>query len=158
VAHLRAARRLLDGELDHRVRVVAASSVYETEPQAGAAGQRDFLNACLEIETELEPEALLGVCKAVERALGRQPDGRRHAPRPIDVDVLLLGDLEHRSERLTLPHPDILRRRFVLEPLAELDPELALPDGVRVAAELPRVRDQRARRLPGPCSSGGHGR
>jgi 2-amino-4-hydroxy-6-hydroxymethyldihydropteridine diphosphokinase len=149
VAHLRAARRLLDGELDHRVRVVAASSVYETEPQAGAAGQRDFLNACLEIETELEPEALLGVGKAVERALGRPPDGRRHAPRPIDVDVLLLGDLEHRSERLTLPHPDILRRRFVLEPLAELDPELALPDGVRVAAGLPRVRDQRARRLPG---------
>ena len=128
--------------------MVASSSVYETEPQAGAAGQRDFLNACLEIETDLEPEELLDACKAVERALGRAPEGPRHAPRPIDVDLLLLGDIELRAERLTLPHPDITSRRFVLEPLLELEPELTLPDGTLLADALPDVEDQRVARLP----------
>jgi 7,8-dihydro-6-hydroxymethylpterin-pyrophosphokinase len=82
----------------------------------------------------------------VEAALGRGP-GPRHAPRTIDVDVLLLGDLECRSERLTLPHPELRRRRFVLEPLLELDPALALPDGTPLAPELERVRDQRVERV-----------
>ena len=71
--------------------------------------QPDFLNACLEVETELGPEELLEACKRVERALGREPGGPRHGPRPIDVDVLLLGGLEHASERLTLPHPEVTR-------------------------------------------------
>ena len=84
----------------HGVAVLASSSVYETEPVGEVPDQRAFLNACVRIETELEPEALLDVCKAVERALGRAPGGVRHGPRPIDVDVLLLGDVEHESERL----------------------------------------------------------
>ena len=71
----------------------------------------------------------------------------RHGPRPIDVDVLLLGDLEYSSDRLTLPHREVTSRRFVLEPLLELDPGLALPDGTPLAARLDAVRDQPVRRV-----------
>ena len=143
LANLRAARDALDRR---GVAVTAASEVYESEPQGEVRDQPDFLNACLAIETELEPEALLDTCKEVERELGRDPAGPRHGPRPVDVDVLLLGELEHRSERLTLPHPEIRSRRFVLEPLLELDPELTLPDGTRLAEDLPRVSGQRVER------------
>jgi 2-amino-4-hydroxy-6-hydroxymethyldihydropteridine diphosphokinase len=108
----------------HGVMVLASSSVYETEPVGEVLDQREFLNACLRIETELEPEPLLDACKAVERALGRASGGVRHGPRPIDVDLLLLGDLEYESQRLRLPHREIMTRRFVLVPLLELDPDL----------------------------------
>jgi 2-amino-4-hydroxy-6-hydroxymethyldihydropteridine diphosphokinase len=121
----------------------ASSSVYETAPQGEVTDQPDFLNACLRIGTDLDAEALLDVCKQVERELGRSPGGVRHGPRPIDVDVLLLGDLEHRSGRLTLPHAEIATRRFVLEPLLELDPELRLPSGTPLRELLPAVLDQR---------------
>lgn len=142
--HLRSARDLLaDSGL---VRDVTASSVYETEAVEGAAGQADFLNACLAGGTDAGPEELLAGCKAVERQLGRGPGGPRHSSRPIDVDLLLLDGLEHRSARLTLPHPGILSRRFVLLPLLELDSELALPDGRRLADALPAVADQRVER------------
>ncbi len=124
-----------------------ASSVYETEPQGEITDQPDFLNACVEIETDLDPEELLDECKAVERQLGRAPGGRRHGPRPIDVDLLLLDDLEHRSERLTLPHRDVLKRRFVLAPLVELDAELTLPDGTRLAEALAQLEGQRVERV-----------
>ena len=120
----------------HGVRVLASSSVYETEPVGLVLDQRDFYNACLRVETEHGPEALLVVCKQTEQALGREPGGVRHGPRPIDVDVLLLGDLEYRSERLTLPHPEVGTRRFVLVPLLELDPGLTLPDGRALADAL----------------------
>ena len=140
LANLRAAR---DALADAGIVVVAASSVYETEPQGQVTDQPDFLNACLAVETELGPEELLEACKEVERALGREPGGPRHGPRPIDVDVLLLGDLEHASERLTLPHPEVTARRFVLEPLLELDPGLTLPDGTALAAEVVKISGQR---------------
>lgn len=130
--------------------MIAASSVYETEPQAGAVDQDDFLNACLAIETELEPDELLAACKAVERRLGRVRGGARHAARPIDVDVLLLDELDYLSERLVLPHPEVSTRRFVLEPLLELDPELRLPSGAALADARERVRDQRVTRLEDP--------
>ena len=142
LANLRAARDALS---HHDVAVSRSSSVYETEPQGEVLDQPDFLNACLEIETELDPERLLDACKAVEAELGRAPGGVRHGPRPIDVDLLLLGDLEHRSERLTLPHRDVLARRFVLAPLLELDGGLALPDGTRLAGALERLEGQRVR-------------
>ena len=142
LANLRRAREALER---HGVHVLASSSVYETEPQGQVTDQPDFLNACVEIETELGPEELLAACKAVEAELGRDPGGVRHGPRTIDVDLLLLGALEHRSERLMLPHRDVLARRFVLEPLLELDPELALPDGTRLAERLDAVRDQPVR-------------
>ena len=108
----------------HGVRVLASSSVYETAPVGEVLDQPDFLNACLRVETELGPEPLLDACKAVERELGRAPGGPRHGPRPIDVDLLRLGDLRHDSQRLRLPHPETASRRFVLVPLYELDPGL----------------------------------
>ena len=147
---LRAARDRLDGRGEaggERLRVVAASSIYETAPQGEVGDQPDFLNACLAVETTLAPEELLDACKRVERELGREEGAVRHGPRAIDVDVLLLGELEHRSERLTLPHPDVLRRRFVLAPLVELDPELALPDGTRLADALAALEGQRVGRI-----------
>ena len=144
LANLRAARAALGG---HGIEVTASSSVFETAPQGEATDQPAFLNACLRIHTDLEPEPLLDACKQVERELGRTPGGVRHGPRPIDVDVLLLGDREHRSERLTLPHAEVTSRRFVLEPLMELDPELALPDGTRLAERLPAVADQLVERF-----------
>jgi 2-amino-4-hydroxy-6-hydroxymethyldihydropteridine diphosphokinase len=132
----------------HGVRVLASSSAYETEPVGEILDQPDFLNACLRIATAHDPEALLDACKAVERELGREPGGERHAPRPIDVDVLLLGDMEYASERMRLPHAEVLSRRFVLVPLLELDPELTTPDGRRLADALasldPAVRVVRA--------------
>ena len=117
--------------------------MYETAPQGEVLDQRDFLNACVEIETDLGPEELLDVCKDVERRLGRAPGGIRHGPRPIDVDILLLGDLRHSSERLELPHRDLRTRRFVLEPLHELSPELVSGD------MLAAVADQPVRRVEG---------
>jgi 2-amino-4-hydroxy-6-hydroxymethyldihydropteridine diphosphokinase len=132
-AHLQAA---VDGLPAHGVGVVASSSTYETEPVGEVVDQRDFLNACLRVETELGPEDLLDACKAIERELGREPGGPRHGPRPIDVDVLMLGDLEHESPRLRLPHPEVTARRFVLVPLLELDFDLETPDGGRLADAL----------------------
>jgi 2-amino-4-hydroxy-6-hydroxymethyldihydropteridine diphosphokinase len=142
LGNLRAAR---DGLARRGIVIGASSSVYETEPQGDVLDQADFLNACLRIETELGPEELLDACKAVERELGRAPGGRRHGPRPIDVDVLLLGELEWRSERLTLPHPEVTSRRFVLEPLLELDSSLRLPDGTALAGAMENVSGQRVR-------------
>ena len=128
------------------MRVLRRSSLYETEPQGKVLDQPDFLNACIEIETDLGPEELLDVCKVVEREEGRMVAGPRHGPRPLDVDLLLLGDLVHESERLTLPHREVLTRRFVVEPLLELDPDLTLPGGTRVDSALGAVRQQRVER------------
>jgi 2-amino-4-hydroxy-6-hydroxymethyldihydropteridine diphosphokinase len=144
LANLRAAR---DAFGRHGVEVLASSSVYETAPQGEVTDQSDFLNACLRVRTELGPEELLDVCKVIERELGRRSGGLRHGPRPIDVDVLLLGDIERRGERLTLPHAEVTSRRFVLEPLLELDPDLELPDGTRLAERLGAVADQRVDRV-----------
>jgi 2-amino-4-hydroxy-6-hydroxymethyldihydropteridine diphosphokinase len=131
----------------HGVRVLASSSTYETEPVGEILDQPDFLNACLRVSTAQDPEALLDACKAVERELGREAGGLRHAPRPIDVDLLLLGDLIYSSERLRLPHAEVASRRFVLVPLLELDPELMTPDGAPLADALaqldPAVRVRR---------------
>jgi 2-amino-4-hydroxy-6-hydroxymethyldihydropteridine diphosphokinase len=119
----------------HGVIVLASSSVYETEPVGEVLDQREFFNACVRIETELEPEPLLDVCKSVERSLGREVGGVRHGPRPIDVDVLLLEGVTYDSERLRLPHREVMTRRFVLVPLLELDPELPGAAGALAALE-----------------------
>jgi len=132
-AHLEEAARELES---HGVHVVASSSVYETEPVGLVLDQREFFNACLTIETDHGPEDLLRACKDVERSQGREPGGQRHGPRPIDVDVLLLDELEYESDRLTLPHPEVTSRRFVLVPLLELEPALALPDGTSLFQAL----------------------
>jgi 2-amino-4-hydroxy-6-hydroxymethyldihydropteridine diphosphokinase len=142
-ANLRAAR---DALARRDIEVLASSSLYETAPQGELPDQPDFLNAALRVRTGLGPEELLDACKEVEVELGRARGGPRHGPRPIDVDVLLLGELEHRSERLTLPHSEVTTRRFVLEPLLELDPALALPNGTRLRDRLPAVAAQPVRR------------
>lgn len=120
----------------HGVEVEAASSVYETEPVGEITEQPDFLNAAVRVRTELDPEPLLDVCKAIEVEHGRMFAAPRHGPRPLDIDLLLLGEVELRTDRLTLPHPEVTTRRFVLAPLLELDPALALPDGTRLADAL----------------------
>ena len=143
--HLRAAIDLLRA---HGVEVEAVSSAYVTEPVGEILDQPDFLNAAIRIRTELEPEALLDLCKEIEVARGRALDAPRHSPRPLDVDLLLLGEVELESERLTLPHPEVSSRRFVLAPLLELDPELALPDGTRLTEALDALGPgQRAERV-----------
>ncbi len=131
------------------VRVLASSSTYDTDPVGEVLDQPSFLNACLRIETSLAPEELLDACKAIEGDLGRL-EGVRHGPRPIDIDVLLLGSLEHASERLRLPHEQVLARRFVLIPLLELDFELATPAGERLAGALVRLGLEEGVRLAGP--------
>jgi 2-amino-4-hydroxy-6-hydroxymethyldihydropteridine diphosphokinase len=146
-AHLESAVAALG---DHGVEVAAASSVYETEPVGLVLDQRSFFNACLRVRAAQEPEQLLDTCKAVEHELGRAPGGRRHGPRAIDIDLLLLGDLEYASERLTLPHAEVGSRRFVLVPLLELCPELALPSGARLGALLKRLGPGQDVRRAGP--------
>jgi 2-amino-4-hydroxy-6-hydroxymethyldihydropteridine diphosphokinase len=131
--HLQAAIELLE---ERGVRVEAVSSAYVTEPVGEILDQPDFLNAAIRIRTELGPEELLDVCKSVEAERGRAAAAPRHSPRPLDVDLLLLGDIELRSEHLTLPHPEVTSRRFVLAPLLELDPDLTLPDGTRLTNAL----------------------
>jgi len=144
-AHLRAAIELLG---ERGVEVEAVSSTYETEPVGEVLDQPDFLNAAIRIRTELEPEALLDLCKEVEAERGRALDARRHSPRPLDVDLLLLGDLQVSTDRLKLPHPEVTSRRFVLAPLLELDPELTLPDGTRLSQALASLGGgQRVQRL-----------
>jgi 2-amino-4-hydroxy-6-hydroxymethyldihydropteridine diphosphokinase len=131
--NLRAAIRLMP---EHDIEVEGVSSTYETEPVGEILDQPDFLNAAVRIATALEPEELLDRCKAIEAERGRMFAGPRHGPRPLDVDLLLLGDLELTTDRLTIPHPQVTTRRFVLVPLLELDPNLALPDGTRLADSL----------------------
>jgi 2-amino-4-hydroxy-6-hydroxymethyldihydropteridine diphosphokinase len=130
---------------------VAVSSLYETEPVGEILDQPDFLNAAVRVRTSLEPEELLDVCKAIEAEHGRDFGGPRHGPRPIDLDLLLLGGIELSSDRLTLPHREVSSRRFVLEPLLELDPELALPDGTSLAEALEGLAGERVERV-GPLS------
>lgn len=155
-SHLRAA---LAGLRAGGVAVEAVSSTYETEPVGEVLDQPDFLNAAIRVRTALEPEPLLDLCKEIEADHGRRFDLPRHSPRPLDIDLLLLGDLELSGERLTLPHPQVTARRFVLVPLLELDPELALPDGTSLAAALgalPKDRE-RVRKLPQAAEAGERG-
>lgn len=130
------------------VAVEAVSSLYATEPVGEILDQPDFLNAAARVVTDLEPEAFLDVCKEIELEMGRDPDAPRHAPRPVDIDLLLLGDLELETERLALPHREVSTRRFVLVPLLDLDPELALPDGTALADCLATLADAEQRVEP----------
>ena len=147
-ANLQAAVDALPG---HGVTVLASSSTYDTDPVGLVLDQPAFLNACVRIGTDLEPEALLDACKAVERDLGRDLEGGvRHGPRPIDVDLLLLGDTAYRSERLSLPHEQVTARRFVLIPLLELDFDLRTPDGRRLSDCLAAMPLDEGVRRDGP--------
>ena len=132
------------------VRVVAASSVYDTDPVGEVLDQPSFLNACVLVETELAPLDLLDAVKRLESDLGRVEGGVRHGPRAIDVDILLLGDVELAHGRMTLPHEQVLCRRFVLIPALELDFELATPDGRRLSDALAALPVSEGVRWAGP--------
>ena len=131
-AHLRAAVAGLPG-------VVAVSDVYETEPVGGPAGQDLYLNAVVELETDLSPRALLDLARGLEAAAGRVR-AARWGPRTLDVDILLVGDLEVDDPDLVVPHPRLWERSFVLIPLHDLAPEVVGErpddDGVRPVGRL----------------------
>lgn len=115
------------------IELVAASSVYETDPVGPP--QPDFLNAVVQVETTLGPHELLARLKAIERSVGRVP-GERWAPREVDLDLLLYGEDVIETDALKVPHPEMYERAFVIVPLRELDPALADEidaSGVRLA-------------------------
>lgn len=127
------------------VDLIATSAVYETEPVGEVLIQHDFLNLAARAQVRLGPVELLTLCKRIESDLGRTTTVR-HGPRVVDVDILLLGDLvgtfvdrdaqKADQRRITLPHPMILQRRFVLQPLIDLDPEIEHPAGERLRDAL----------------------
>jgi len=118
-----------------RVDVTAVSTLIETDPVGGPAGQPAFLNGAAILETDLDPEALLDLLKALERDLGRQPR-TRWGPRELDLDILLWQDRIVETARLTVPHPRLAERRFVLAPLAEIAPAARDPMTGRTVKEL----------------------
>lgn len=132
------------------VQVLASSAVYDTDPVGAILDQPSFLNACLRVRTEHEPLQLLDAVKTLERELGRAAGGPRHGPRTIDIDILLLGDVQLRDERMTLPHAQVLARRFVLIPLLELDFGLRTPDGRALADALAALPVDEGVRWAGP--------
>jgi 2-amino-4-hydroxy-6-hydroxymethyldihydropteridine diphosphokinase len=129
------------------VRLKARSADYATPPW-GVADQPRFVNLCIAVETSLAPHALLARAQAIERALGRQRENeRRWGPRPIDIDILAYEDLEVDERGLTLPHPRLFERAFVLVPLAEIAGDRVIA-GRRVSAALARLDTSGIERLP----------
>ena len=114
------------------VEVVAVSSLRDTEP-VGMVDQPRFLNGAVAVETQLSPRDLLNRLLAVERELGRTREGPRFGPRTIDLDLLVYGDEVVDEPGLTVPHPRLAERRFALEPIAELNPDLVVPGRGRVS-------------------------
>ena len=106
--------------------VVAVSPVYETEPVGGPEGQGPYLNLVVELDTDRSPHELLALAQQLEAAAGRTRTVR-HGPRTLDVDVLVVDDLVVDDDTLTVPHPRMHERAFVLAPLADLAPELVAP-------------------------------
>lgn len=129
LTQMRAAVQQLDAHA--AIRVVAASPVYETEAHTidPEDTQPAFLNAVVQVETELSPEALLAACQQLERIAGRDrtDNAPRWGPRPLDLDVLTYDDDTRDTPTLTLPHPRLAERRFVLKPWADLAPNLHVP-------------------------------
>jgi 2-amino-4-hydroxy-6-hydroxymethyldihydropteridine diphosphokinase len=142
----RAVVRFCDG---NAVRLIARSSDYRTPPW-GVTDQAPFVNLCIEVATELSPHDLLARALTIERELGRdRTKEQRWGPRPVDIDLLAYADLTLDDPDLTLPHPRLLERAFVLVPLAEIAPDRRIK-GVRVADALARLHTAGIERLP-PC-------
>jgi 2-amino-4-hydroxy-6-hydroxymethyldihydropteridine diphosphokinase len=128
--HLRQAVRALDATPGIEVKQV--SSVYETEP-VGGPSQPDYLNAVVEIDTQLGPRAIFEACMTIEHALGRDRNSEEHwGPRPIDLDLLTIGDLVISDPDLEIPHPRLAERAFVLVPFSEIAPFIEIPGLGRV--------------------------
>ena len=134
LANLRAARKaVIDLAAD---KTVLASRVYETEPVECEPGADRFLNAVLEIEYDGDPTELLEQLVRVEESLGRERDHEKNVSRKIDIDLLYADELVIANERLQLPHPRMHLRKFVLQPLADIRPDLRLPDQTKTVREL----------------------
>jgi len=134
MANLRAARKsILDLAAD---KSLLASRVYETEPVGCEPGAGKFLNAILEIEFDGDPSELLEKLIRIEESLGRDRDHARNVSRKIDIDLLYADELVINNEHLQLPHPRLPERKFVLQPLADIRPELILPDQKKPVREL----------------------
>ncbi len=138
-AYLGQALDLLDAH--PLIRVKKISSLYLTEP-VGGLRQPDFLNMVAGIETDLSPEPLLEVCRLVEEQLGGRDRGAPHGPRTIDLDILLYEQVEIADKDLTLPHPRMLERAFVMAPLMEIAPHARLPGGRTVAEAATSLADR----------------
>ena len=128
-----------------QTRLLATSALYRTAP-VGIADQPEFVNAAASIETTLTPAALLDALLAIEQQFGRVR-GEKNGPRTLDLDILLYADQIITTPRLTLPHPRLHLRAFVLYPLADLAPALHIPGRGQLAAWLPAVANQGIQRL-----------
>ena len=130
------------------IRVRARSSIYETEPQE-MPNQPWFLNLVAVCETRLFPIQLLTVLQRIERELGRTRTAATHkGPRIVDIDILLFGNLAMRTRKLTIPHPGMVQRRFVLEPLLEVAPDLRMPPGSEpLLRTLAKLKGQVVRKI-----------
>lgn len=126
-------------------RVVVSSSLYRSAP-VGYLAQPDFINAVAKLETGLSPPALLQNLLAMERAQGRLRQFK-NAPRTLDLDMLLYDDLQHHEHGLTLPHPQMHLRAFVLQPLLEIAPDCVIPGIGPAAVALNHCREQKLERL-----------
>ncbi|HYR21989.1 MAG TPA: 2-amino-4-hydroxy-6-hydroxymethyldihydropteridine diphosphokinase [Chthoniobacterales bacterium] len=135
LANLRAARKAIV-DLTAAKDSVLVSSVYETEPVGCEPGAGKFLNAVLEIEYDGDPTDLLQKLIRIEESLGRDRNHARNVSRKIDIDLLYAGELNVENERLQLPHPRMHLRRFVLQPLADIRPDLVLPNQTKTVREL----------------------
>ena len=116
------------------IRVTQMATISETEPVGPPQGP--YLNTVIEIETVLTPQELLSILQEIERTFGRRPSAQRWGPRPIDLDILLYDDRIVREPNLCIPHPRLHERRFVLEPLCQLAPDLIHPILQKTAAAL----------------------
>jgi len=127
---------------EHDLEVVRVSPVYETSPW-GVNDQSDYLNAVIQLTTTMAPGELLSLTQKIERQAGRQPRMERWTERELDIDILIFGDLQVSKSDLTLPHPRLILRRFVLQPLSDIAGGLIIPGlGLSVDAALARCQDE----------------
>jgi 2-amino-4-hydroxy-6-hydroxymethyldihydropteridine diphosphokinase len=133
---MRAAREIILRELAGHNSSALIAGLYETEPVDCNPGTRSFYNSCMEIESALPPQELLQRLQDIEHRLGRPAHHPRNAPRSIDIDILYADNVTINTSELTIPHPGIASRRFVLEPLAEIRPHLTLPGHADTVASL----------------------
>jgi 2-amino-4-hydroxy-6-hydroxymethyldihydropteridine diphosphokinase len=135
LSNLHAARKVIV-DLSGVISSMLSSAIYETDPVGCEPGAGKFLNAVMEFDYEGDPLELLKSLREIEKTLGRAPDHPRNISRKIDIDLLYFGDIIMDSDELQLPHPRMHLRRFVLQPLADIRPDLILPGQSKTVREL----------------------